>query len=709
MSHPKLKGALAAAMQPRAKQRAERLERFAARALNFDEVLPLFERLAPTALGLRTLRELAPMGDEAAREACARSAEALRLCARGSEPAFGGVCDPLPSLVHVHTAGRPLAEHELAALLGYFAAVERLGDWLRACAKEAPALGALCVGWPDFSALVKRLDVWIDERGQVRDEASPLLARLKKELSAVSEQVDSALRAITARTEIRAVLSDVAPHRRGGRPVLAVRAKSQGRVAGIVHDRSQSGETVFVEPREVVLLGNRLVDLDSDMRREIERVYLEATRAVLEYEAPLVESAERVGKLELALIAARYARATGARMPAIVGRAGLVLKEARHPLLVEQQALGRLSEVVPIDLRLGDAFDLLLITGPNTGGKTLALKTTGLAVLLLRMGLPYPCGEGTALPLFEGIVADIGDEQEIAQNLSTFSSHLARIREGLQRVNPMTLVLLDELGGGTDPDEGAALSEALLEHMISIKAPTIATTHIGKLKEFAFRVARAENASVEFDPQTLMPRYRLVVGTPGESGALVVARRLGLPAKMVERARERLEKKDSEREALFAQVRHARERAEELRSAAESQLRTAEASKRAAVEEQQTLARRSELLESEAQRTIEERVAAGRKRLESLKPLLAQVPAQLKKELSEGLAAVDADLSGAALSEKRQSFLDALKEGQFVFLPRLRQRVPVKKLDKKRRIAVVLLGGKPMEVGYDEITSFEAR
>jgi DNA mismatch repair protein MutS2 len=543
----------------------------------------------------------------------------------------------------------------------------------------------------------------------VRDEASPLVSRLKRESSKASEAVDAALRGLTARAEIRAVLSDIAPHRRGGRPVLAVRAKSSGRVPGIVHDRSQSGETVFIEPREVVLLGNRLVELESDLRREIERVHLEATRAILEHEAAVVESAERVGRLELALVAARYARQAGARIPRLVGREGLVLKQARHPLLVEQVAVGRIPEVVPIDLRLGDAFDLLLVTGPNTGGKTLALKTTGLAALCVRMGLPFPCGEGSAMPLFDGIVADIGDEQQIAQNLSTFSSHLARIKEGLGRATANTLVLLDELGGGTDPDEGAALSEALLEHLVALRAPTIATTHIGKLKEFAFRVARAENACVEFDPQTLLPRYRLIVGTPGESGALVVARRLGLPAKLVERARERLEKKDAERESLFAQVRHAREKAEELRSAAESQLKSAAEVQRAAALEQQAVERRSELLETEAQRTIEERVRAARARIQELRPRLEQAPAALRKELADALLAIDADLSGAALSEKRQAFLDGLKEGQFVFLPRLRQRVPVKKLDKKKRTALVLLGGKPMEVGFDEITSFEAR
>jgi DNA mismatch repair protein MutS2 len=308
----------------------------------------------------------------------------------------------------------------------------------------------------------------------------------------------------------------------------------------------------------------------------VRRVLVELTRTVLVEEPRLRDAAGRLAELEIAALSAAFCKRYGARPAQVAGEdgrsAGLLLREARHPLLVEKLLAGELEEVVPIDVRLGDEFDLLVITGPNTGGKTLALKTVGLAAALARMGLPICCAEGSRVPLYEGVVADIGDEQEIAQNLSTFSSHLVRIRAGLARAGPKVLFLLDELGGGTDPDEGAALSDALLEQLLNRGVPTLATTHLGKLKEFAFRHARAENGSVEFDAQTLRPRFRLLIGTPGESCALHVAERLGLSKKLIEAARSRLERKDVQTLELMRRMRGASEAAERVRRDAEGRL-----------------------------------------------------------------------------------------------------------------------------------------
>lgn len=490
------------------------LERFAARSLDFPAVVAVLERFATTSLGLRALRTLEPLGDAEALEAAQRFRELTDLL-RGGSPSFGGVADPRPALEHARAVGRPFSDEEIALLRDLLEAFERLKEWFASLQSHAPALAALAVGMPDLKPLRERVEKVVDERGRVRDDASPLLARLRVESRELQSRIDRELRTIIAKPEIKAVLSDLTPARRGGRAVLAVKAKSQGRVAGLVHDRSQSGESVFVEPREIVAFGNRAAEIEADERREVERVLLELTRVVLAHEESIEESAERLAKLEIASIGARYAKECGAQLspsaPNTKGGRELVLRAARHPLLVEQKRLGRLGEVVPVDLRLGGDFDLLLITGPNTGGKTLALKSAGLAALLARCGLPFPCSDGSTVPLYDGVVADIGDEQEISQSLSTFSSHLARIKAGLARATDRTLFLLDELGGGTDPDEGAALSEALLETLLEKRSPVLASTHIGKLKEFAFRNARAENASVEFDATTLRPRYRLPI------------------------------------------------------------------------------------------------------------------------------------------------------------------------------------------------------
>jgi DNA mismatch repair protein MutS2 len=598
-------------------------------------------------------------------------------------------------------------------LRNFFEAVERLSDWLFARAPDCPSLGQLATGMPDFEPLVKRLRATVDDRGRVRDDASPLLARLRRESTDVAAQIDKLLRGLIARPEIKAVLADTAPQRRGGRPALAVKAKSQGRVPGIVHDRSQTGETVFVEPREVVALGNKAGELEADERREVELILLELTRAILREDEAIREAAERLARLEVALIGARFAAETGGHVLELAGEGGaakgMVLRSARHPLLLEQQRLGRLSEVQPIDLRLGGDFDLLIITGPNTGGKTLALKTAGLAGLFARCGLPFPCSEGSVVPLYEGIVADIGDEQEISQSLSTFSSHLVRIKAGLERAGPKVLCLLDELGGGTDPDEGAALSEAILETLMEKGAPTLASTHIGKLKEFAFRHPRAENACVEFDARTLSPRYKLLVGTPGESGALVIARRLGLPGKLIDRAHGRLVRRDADVQKLMADMRHARTQAEKVRGEAESRLEDAARATREAQAQKAAIERKGEMLEAEAQRSIEDRVREARRKIERIQPLLVQVPAGLRKSLEDAVRELDAELSGTALSQRREEFLNSLAKDQYVYLPRFRQRVPVQKVDAKRRELKVLLGGKSMTVSFDEVTAYESR
>lgn len=687
-------------------------ELYAARALDFEALRAVLERHASTSLGLRALRELGPRRYEEAKAALARTREMLELERARRSPNLAGVCDPLPALEHARQAGRPLEDSALVQLAGFLEASERLAEWLCAL-PDAPALAGLGQRVPEFDELAERLDATIDEQGRVREHASPALFRLRKEEAEVAANLERALRAILARPEVRSVLADPNPMRRGGRPVLAVKTKSAMRVQGIVHDRSQTGETVFVEPREVVALGNRHAELVSDERREVERVLAELTREVLRHVPALTRAAEALAELELALVGARWAQETRGRVPLLVGEGGaaegLLLRNARHPLLLEEQRLGHLSEVVPIDLRLGGDFDVLIITGPNTGGKTLALKSAGLFALCARCGLPFPCDAGSTAPLFDGIVADIGDEQEISQSLSTFSSHLKRIREGLERATNATLVLLDELGSGTDPDEGAALSEALLEVLLKRKCPTLVSTHIGKLKEFAFRHPRAENACVEFDAATLSPRYHLIVGMPGESGALVIARRLGLSLEIVERAKQRLVRRDEELTQLMADMRNARTQAEKARGAAESRLEDAERVRSEALEQKRLLEQKSELLEAEAQQSIEERVRNAAKVLERARALVEQLPAAQRKAMGDALGELEAELSGSALSARRAQFLDALKKGSFVYVPRYKQRLAVQKVDHGAREVTVQLGSMRMRVSFDEISAWEGR
>ncbi|MDA0948993.1 MAG: hypothetical protein O2799_10745, partial [Planctomycetota bacterium] len=465
---------------------------------------------------------------EGARQALARVRAAHTLGARGAEPPLAGLIDLAPAFAR---GLRGFDEEQLSALRSLIEARGRIEAWGTEHGEEARTLLEVLDGAPDLSGLHGRLEATLDGRGRLRTDASPLHERLSREVQDQSSRIDQRLKEILGRADVRAVLSDASVHRRQGRPVLAVKARLSGRVRGLVHDRSASGESVFIEPSEVVQPGNRLAELRSDLRREAERIMLELARRVLDERERIEAHALLLAEVELAVVGARFMarhQAVVALQPGDEGAsAGLSLRAARHPLLIQQVADGRLAEVIPIDLRVGDDFDLLLITGPNTGGKTVAMKTAGLFALLTRLGLPVPAAEGTTVPLYERVLADIGDEQEIRQNLSTFASHLVRIQEALEQADPQSLVLLDELGGGTDPEEGAALGLAVLETLLARAAHTLVSTHIGRLKEFAWRRPRAENACTAFDLESLAPLYQVHLGTPGESGALVIARRLG--------------------------------------------------------------------------------------------------------------------------------------------------------------------------------------
>lgn len=684
-------------------------ERFAADVLELPAVLRLFERHASSSLGVRALRELAPRSEQEARAALTRLAEFSKLLAAEDTPGMAGVSDPLPPATR---GARAMDEERFLVLRGFLDAARRLAAWFAERADDLPGLAAVAARVPNVSRLLEQLDRVLDERGRVRREASDLLRRLRREQTSLSSDIDARMRQVQGRGEVRAVLSDGAIHRRGGRPVLAVRAKSSGRVKGIVHDRSQSGESVFVEPVEVIELGNRLAEVQADERREVERILLELTASIRQQRPRIESAAAAVAEIELAEIGARYAAQHAAR-PALTpgdprASQGLLLRSARHPLLIEQVSLGLLQEVVPIDLRLGADFDMLIVTGPNTGGKTVALKTAGLFALLTRMGLPVPAAEGTSVPLYDRIAADIGDEQEIRQNLSTFASHLVRIKAALETATEHCLVLLDELGGGTDPEEGAALGEAVLEDLLERGVPTLVSTHIGKLKEFAFRRPRVENACTEFDVESLEPLYKLLIGTPGESSAIVIARRLGLPERVTRSAESRRVRREGEAAELIDDLRAARVEAERLRSDAEQRLEQASGHAREMEQDRAELERRGEQLEREAQLGIDERVRGALRHLQRANALVEQLPGETARPMRESLKALKAELTGASLTERREAFLETLRKGSLVYLPRYRQRVLVHKVDRSKREVSCKLGSMKIRVAFEEVTPYES-
>ncbi|MBA2448522.1 MAG: endonuclease MutS2, partial [Chloroflexi bacterium] len=419
-----------------------------------------------------------------------------------------------------------------------------------------PTLAEIAQGLDDHRPLREEIVRAIDDSGEVADDASPRLRAIRGELRAARDRLLTRLNELLNSAALRPTLQDPVVTQRNGRYVLPVRAEFKSRVKGIVHDQSASGATVFVEPLQIVEAGNRVRQLEADERHEVERILRALSGQVALERDALDSSVQALAELDLCLAKGRLADEMDAsrprlhRLPRTDGRPIVRLLEARHPLLR--------GEVVPLTVELGGDFDVLVITGPNTGGKTVALKTVGLLQLMAQAGLQVPAAAGSELAVFGAVNADIGDEQSIEQSLSTFSSHVTHIVEMLQHVDACTLVLLDELGAGTDPQEGSALARGILTYLRERGAIVVATTHYSELKAFAHATPRIENASVEFDLATLAPTYRLLVGVPGQSNALAIASRLGLPADIVERARSLLSPEAVETEALLGEIQRER-------------------------------------------------------------------------------------------------------------------------------------------------------
>ncbi|HKD76824.1 MAG TPA: hypothetical protein VKB76_15065, partial [Ktedonobacterales bacterium] len=377
------------------------------------------------------------------------------------------------------------------------------------------------------SMLDNRIEACVAEDGSVRDGASPQLHNLRTQIRVAQQRLQDRLNNLV--NEFRGALQEHLITMRDGRYVLPVRSEARSQVRGIIHDQSASGATVFVEPLVIVEMNNKLRELELDERHEVERILQELSDAVAQEAPYCILAVDLLAEIDLQFAKARYSQAIKGNPAHLNEQGRLKLVTARHPLLT--------GKIVPLDFELGDTFTMVVITGPNTGGKTVALKTVGLLALMTSAGMHIPADDRSQMPIYRNVFADIGDEQSIEQSLSTFSSHMTRIIEILQQASAGTLVLLDELGAGTDPSEGSALARAILLTLLERGASCVATTHYSELKGFAHEQPGVVNASVEFDVETLSPTYRLSIGIPGRSNALAIASRLGLDPEIITRAR----------------------------------------------------------------------------------------------------------------------------------------------------------------------------
>jgi DNA mismatch repair protein MutS2 len=630
-------------------------------ALAVLEFPAIVERLAgatESARGDELARALEPSADEnevARRQAL--TAEGIALLDNAAEPSLAGLADVRAAAAHAARDGTlgPGDLHQVANAVGVALEARRaLGE----AAALAPLLRDLVEPVePSLTALAAEIDRAVAEDGSdLRDSASPALRRLRGELRNGKQRVTEELGRVARSSELTEFLQERFVTERGGRPVLAVKTSARGKVPGVVHDSSSSGQTLFVEPFAIVELNNRLAEAASAEREEVERILRELSRQVGERAAELEVLVDATGALDLVLARAVLSRRWRGAAVEVADRVRLLA--ARHPLLDP-------SSAVPIDLELGD-LRVLVISGPNTGGKTVALKTLGLAALIHQAGLRPPAVEAT-LPVFDEVLADVGDEQSIEMSLSTFSAHLRNIVRVLDAATGRSLVLLDELAAGTDPVEGSALAQALLARLARQARLTLVTTHFPELKEWASATAGVANAATGFDPDTHAPLYRLALGRPGTSHALQIAARLGLQRDVVDDARARIDPGRLRTAALLAEAEEAERQAAEERAAAERE--------RVAAEElAQRAGRREAELEAETEKVRASAAAAREAALLQAERDLAEARAELealRKEIRSArqrererqrrfrepsLAEADRDrLLGAAAERSRRS------------------------------------------------------
>jgi DNA mismatch repair protein MutS2 len=444
----------------------------------------------------------------------------------------------------LETQGAVLETGEALALGIFLERGRNFTTWLAGAGGDSP-LGPLLAALPDCSAPEAEIFRIIDREGRIRDLKE--LREIRKRIQSLTKDLENASSRYTASEEIRRMLQSGVPSQRDGRMVLAVKANFRGRIKGIVHEVSSTGQTVFVEPEEVVEKNNELLLENRRLESEIRRILREMTGHLSAFRDDLARFHAGILYLETVRARARYGFETRGHFAGEDPAGALVLKQARHPLLG--------PGAVPLDFSMAPGKRTVIITGPNTGGKTVALKTAGILALMNQSGLPLPAGEGTCLPVFDGIYADIGDEQSLSQSLSTFSAHMTNMADIISRAGENSLVLLDELGSGTDPEEGSAIAMAILDHFIETKTYLIVTTHHGILKNYGYTREGVENASMEFDRRTLSPTFRIVMGIPGESRALEIAARNGLPADIVARAKTYLAEEQADISALIAGLR----------------------------------------------------------------------------------------------------------------------------------------------------------
>lgn len=596
---------------------------YSLQTLEFSKVLDVYQKYLRTPLSQPLLQDSSPVQDVGWLKArFSELREARELIESGRKISFEGIGDVLPILARAAMPGGFCEGAELVRILetlrGIRLLLKSLQDTVRPLDALLPYTHRILL-MEDFES---RLSQCLESDGSLKDKASPELAKIRERIRRLRVHIQKRLEDLCRRSEIRSILQEDYFTERGGRYVLPIQAPQKRRLPGIQHGKSMTGTTVYIEPMELVEPGNLLGESLEEESLEQIRILKELTAQLRERMPILQPTLDAVAELDLVVSLADYSLLIRSALPEVVQAGDLVLREIRHPLLLSQIPH---EQVVPNDLILESSCAGLMITGPNTGGKTVVIKTAGLACLLGLSGLPFPCGAGTVLPVLGGVLADIGDDQSIEESLSTFSSHVSRMKSFQEvadrthsRKGPRLLVILDELGAGTDPAEGAALGRALLEYLMDRGAWVLVATHLGDLKLFGYSRPELKSGAMLFDHRTLSPTYQLRMDSVGESHGLEIAERLGLAASIIQRSVELLSSNPNQAVGLLHRLSEEEKKVQDLRRELESLRDEAEEKKESLVRRLEQTAREEKKIIEESRRQAEQKIQSARRRMASI-------------------------------------------------------------------------------------------
>ncbi len=625
--------------------------------LEFPAVLQMLAQQAVSETAKERALALAPAENiYECRRMMAETTAAKKMMETRTAPSFSGVKD-VRSAVSRADMGGVLNTRELLDIAGVLRAARTVSAY--ADGSERTEIDYMFSALHANKYLEEKITNSIAGDDEIADAASTELASIRRQMRITSSRIREALQKIISSSTYAKALQEPIITMRSDRFVVPVKAEYKSAVPGLVHDISSSGATLFIEPMQSVNANNELRELQAKEKKEIERILMELSAEAASFGADISADFELLTALDLVFARAKLSYAMNASEPEMADGGGIVLRHARHPLLPKQTA-------VPMDLRLGDEYDTLVITGPNTGGKTVSLKTLGLMCVMARAGLHIPADDGSRIPDLAGVLADIGDEQSIEQSLSTFSAHITNIVGILEEADEKTLLLFDELGAGTDPVEGAALAVSIIEHAREKGALVAATTHYAELKLYATSAEGVQNASCEFDVATLRPTYRLITGIPGKSNAFAIAERLGLPEEVIEDAKKRIDQGSSGFEEVVSKLESQRSEMEkeELRTRqlmleAERNAKEAEEYKKKTEKEKDratlTARREAEKIIEQARRAAAEVYdELARLRKEAAKDMDWQRTNEARVQISKALNAAEQDIARGAAAEEEQ-------------------------------------------------------